>query len=142
MSWATCYAGSNNIHFDYPPLMSDGRNFSNWNPTCAINDKLMDGQGIQTNYQYRQYLIKNADAIIQTNQVAACDQCCKCQYGKNQAKNQSGKYIYSSCSDASQPFGYETSDLKNMYVSRQALQSRLTAPLLSQQGLLSYPRSK
>ena len=142
MSWGTCYAGSNNIHFDYPPLMSDGRNFANWNPACDINDKLMDESGIQTNYQYRQYLIQHADAVIKANQVAACDQCCVCQYGSNQPKNPEGKYLYKSCADSTQPFGYETSDLKNMYTSRQALQSRLVAPLMSQQGLLTYPRSK
>ena len=142
MSWATCYAGSNNIHFDYPPLMSDGRNFATWNPACDLNDKLMEQQHIQTNYQYRQYLINNADAVIKSNQVSACDQCCTCQFGNKQSKSQSGKYLYQSCSDATKPFGYETSDLKNMYVSRMALQSRLSAPLLSQQGLLSYPRSK
>lgn len=142
MSWGTCYQASNNIHFDFPPLMSDGRNFANWNPACVINDRLMDDNGIQTNYQYRQYLITHADALIRDNQIAACDRCCTCQYGPNQAKNQSGKYIYTSCADSTQPFGYETSDLKNMYVSRQALQSRLVTPLLSQQGLISYPRSK
>ena len=26
MSWGTCYAGSNNIHNNYPALMSDGNN--------------------------------------------------------------------------------------------------------------------
>ena len=25
MSWGTCYAGSNNIHFDRPAVMSDGK---------------------------------------------------------------------------------------------------------------------
>ena len=142
MSWGTCYSGSNNIHFDYPPLMSDGRNFANWNPACNVNDKLMDENGIQTNYQYRQYLIQHADAVIKANQLAACNNCCTCQYGNNQPKNHEGKYLYKSCVDSTAPFGYETSDLKNMYVSRQVLQSRLAAPLMSQQRLLSYPRSK
>ena len=32
MSWGTCFSGSNNIHFDFPPIMSDGRNFSSWQP--------------------------------------------------------------------------------------------------------------
>ena len=34
MSWGTCYGASNNIHFDFPPLMSDGRNFATWVPAC------------------------------------------------------------------------------------------------------------
>ena len=40
MSWGTCYGGSNNIHFGFPPLMSDGRNYATWNPACDINTKL------------------------------------------------------------------------------------------------------
>ena len=39
MSWGTCYAGSNNIHFDFPPIMMDGRNFAKWQPGAAINEK-------------------------------------------------------------------------------------------------------
>ena len=38
MSWGTCYTGSNNIHFDKPPQMSDGRNYSSWEPDATIND--------------------------------------------------------------------------------------------------------
>ena len=38
MSWATCYAGSNNIHFNYPPIMNDGRNFASWQPGAVINN--------------------------------------------------------------------------------------------------------
>lgn len=144
MSWGTCYSGSNNIHFDYPPLMSDGRNFANWNSACSINDEIISQKKIQTNYQYRQYLIKNADGVIRANQIAACNDCCTCQYGNNNSNNnptsQGGKYLYQSCADSTQPFGYENSDLKNMYISRQALQSRLSAPLISQQGLMAYPR--
>jgi hypothetical protein len=38
MSWGTCYSGSNNIHFDYPALMSDG-SYTDWNPSCAVNNQ-------------------------------------------------------------------------------------------------------
>ena len=78
MSWGTCYGSSNNIHFDFPPLMSDGRNFANWQPACEINKSLRQRNNIKSNYDYRQFLIKNADAIIKKNQKAACDDCCGC----------------------------------------------------------------
>ena len=39
MSWATCYSGSNNIHFNIPPSMSDGRLFTNFNPSYDANEK-------------------------------------------------------------------------------------------------------
>ena len=27
MSWATCYSSSNNVYFELPPMMEDGRIF-------------------------------------------------------------------------------------------------------------------
>jgi hypothetical protein len=45
-------------------------------------------------------------------------------------------YVFSSALDSSQPFGYETSDLKNVYLSRYELQSRMMAPSISQSEYL------
>ena len=43
--------------------------------------------------------------------------------------------------DKSQPFGYENSNLKNLYLSSQQLQCRMVAPILTQEQYLSqkYP---
>jgi hypothetical protein len=38
--------------------------------------------------------------------------------------------------DRSQPFGYENSDLKNYYLTRQQLQARMVAPVITQNELL------
>ena len=142
MSWGTCYSGSNNIHFDYPPLMSDGRQYTNWNSACSDNERVINNNNIKTNYQYRQYLIKNGQSVMAQNQKRACDECGFCQFTQQYTPQPVGKHLYKSCSDMSQPYGYENSDLKKMYVSRQALQSRLHGPLLSQQGMLTLPRSQ
>jgi len=142
MSWGTCYSGSNNIHFDYPAMMSDGRNYTSYDPACERNERLVEAKGIKTNYQYRQYLINNAKSIQKQDKAAACDQCGVCTYGYPYQQGDHGRYLFKSCRDGTQPYGYETSDLKNEYLSRQALQSRLSAPLLSQQGYLALPRSK
>lgn len=53
MSWATCYSGSNNIHFNIPPLMNDGRHYTTFDPSCKANTELRDSLGIKNNYQYR-----------------------------------------------------------------------------------------
>jgi hypothetical protein len=45
-------------------------------------------------------------------------------------------FVFASALDSSQPFGYETSDLKNMYLSRNELQSRMSAPHISQAQML------
>ena len=57
MSWGTCYSGSNNIHFNFPSMMSDGRNYTNWEPEVVIDKKIEQEQNIKSNMQYRQYLI-------------------------------------------------------------------------------------
>jgi len=137
MSWATCYGASNNIHFDFPPLMSDGRNFATWIPACKINDQIRKAHKITTNWEYRRYLTKNADSIIKKNQKMACDQCCACweQFQKI-PYTPTSKYLYRSCTDKKQPYGYEGSDLKNLYLSEFALESRLVAPILTQEQYL------
>ena len=141
MSWGTCVSGSNNIHFDFPPIMTDGRNFADWQPGSVMNKKLKEDAGITTNNEYRQYLINNADKIIKYNQLQSCDECCSslASYGNYNSQNSSvstnSPYLYKSCSDKSVPFGYETSDLKNVYLSRQELQKNMNVPLLSQEQL-------
>jgi len=133
MSWGTCYSGSNNIHFGFPPIMTDGRNYSSWQPGAVINERIQKKEGITSNHQYRQFLIHNAKCIMEFNALEACDQCCACpaRYGDNQPSTGT-PYLYQSCTDSTQPYGYENTDLKNQYVSAQALQSRMTAPHLSQ----------
>ena len=68
MSWGTCYKGSNNIHFNFPPLMNDGRNFSSYEPGAEFDKALKDKANIKSNSDYRRYLQTNADSIIKNNQ--------------------------------------------------------------------------
>ena len=28
MSWATCYSNLNNVYYNFPPIMHDGRNYA------------------------------------------------------------------------------------------------------------------
>lgn len=140
MSWSNCRSGSDNIRFSFPPIMEDGRNFANWVPSCEINERIRIGNGIQSNYEYRMFLTQNADALIRRNQTDSCDQCGACVFQSSTPIN-TGKYLYSSCADLSRPFGFEGSDLKDSYLSRQQLNNRLKAPILSQYNYLLYPRS-
>jgi hypothetical protein len=137
MSWGTCYSGSNNIHFDFPPIMADGRNFATWQPGNVISEKIREEANIKTNWNYRKYLIANADQIIKHNQLSACDDCCSCpaKYGDGQPISNS-PFLYKSCSDDTKPFGYENSDLKNMYLSSFELQARMVTPVFTQAQLL------
>lgn len=137
MSWGTCYSGSNNIHFDFPPIMSDGRNYATWQPGSKISNDIKKEAGIQSNWQYRKYMVENADSIIKYNQLQACDECCGCpaRYGSDE-KSVNQPFLFKSCNDNRQPFGYETSDLKNLYLDKYQLQSRMVTPVLTQEQLL------
>jgi len=140
MSWGTCYSGSNNIHFDFPPIMADGRNYADWLPGAAINERIREENKIASNWDYRQYLVNNADQIIRKNQLESCDQCCSCpERFTNLSQSQQTSntpYLYRSCYDDTQPYGYQNSDLKNLYLSEYQLQSRLVTPVVTQFDLL------
>lgn len=134
MSWGTCYSGSNNIHHSAPALMSDQRIFTTYVTACDINKSLRHNEGITNNYNYRQYLQKNALHIINENTKSAMS--CSNKPCLNSNNSNSNKYLFSSCMDRTQPFGYEGSDLKNIYLSRERLNSNLSGPIISQEDLL------
>ena len=142
MSWGTCYTGSNNIHFNFPPIMADGRNFASWQPGAIVNEKIRQESGIKTNWMYRKYLIENADQIIKYNQLGACEQSSGgvVNYGGEEKLNGSpflyNSYLENSQTQAGQPFGYENSDLKNSYLTRQQLQERMVTPVITQEQLI------
>ena len=136
MSWGTCYSGSNNIDFKDPALMSDSRLYTHYGSTCKANNSLKKDLGLNSNYDYRQYLIKNGNRLIEQNQNSHID-----KLGYNSPYNISNfnldsKHIYKNVSDKSQPHGYETSDLKNLYLSRYELQAKSTGPIVTQEELL------
>ena len=130
MSWSTCYSGSNNIHFNSPPIMADGRNFVQWQPDAAVNNRIQQKEGITNNWTYRQYLQQNGLQIMNYNTTEACYELGldpHVQTGKTPSDNV--PYTFRSTFDTGKPgFGYCNSDLKNPYLSREQLNSRLIAP--------------
>ena len=124
-----CYA-TNNIHFDFPPIMGDGRNFANWQPEAVINKQIQQEQGIKSNWSYRRYLTNNASTIMKFNAQEAIETSGVnpfCQSGNTPSSNV--PYVFKSTYDTSSPgYGYPTSDLKTPYLSREQLQSRMITP--------------
>lgn len=130
MSWQTCYSGSNNIHFNFPPIMADGRNYAQWQPEAAVNERIQVQEGIQTNWSYRQYLQQNGLKIMQYNNSEACYDLGldpHVQTGKTPSNNV--PYKFHSVFDTGKPgFGYCNSNLKNPYLSKEQLNARLISP--------------
>jgi hypothetical protein len=133
MSWATCYSGSNNIHFNSPPIMSDGRNYASWQPEAVVNNRIQQQEGIKTNWNYRQYLQENGLKIMNYNTKEACYDLGinpHVQTGKTPSDNV--PYTFKSTFDTSSPgFGYCNSDLKNPYLTREQLNARMIAPSIN-----------
>ena len=113
---------TNNKYKNFPPLMSDGRSIiSSLNNENQINQMLLSNNGITSNWQYRQYLMKNANTIM--------------EYNYREAANDTGYSILPSkkgtnLTDDTYDFleNLKQSDLKTMYLTREQLNARKMIP--------------
>ena len=133
MSWATCYSGSNNIHFNFPPIMSDGRNYASWQPEAVINQNIQKQENINSNWNYRKFLQNNGLEIMKFNSFQACNQLGLDPHIQTDATPSTNvPHKFTSSFDSSRPgFGYCNSDLKNPYLSKEQLNARLISPSIS-----------
>jgi len=133
MSWGTCYSGSNNIHFDFPPIMADGRNYASWQPEAVINKRIQKQENIHSNWAYRQYLTRHGLEIMKYNTTEACYEMGLDQHIEtSKTPSTNVPLLYKSTFDSSTPgYGYCNSDLKNPYLSREQLQAQMIAPSIS-----------
>lgn len=133
MSWKTCYSSSNNIHFNYPPLMSDGRNYASWQPEAVINERIQKQEGIHSNWQYRQYLQHNGLQIMKYNSAEACYELGLNPHTQtNSTPSSNVPFSFKSSFDTSRPgYGYCNSDLKNPYLTSEQLNARLISPSIN-----------
>ena len=133
MSWSTCYSGSNNIHFNFPALMSDGRNYSSWQPEAVVNQRIQKQENIHSNWQYRQYLQQNGLQIMTYNNAEACyDLGLNPHTTTNTTPSSNVPYKFRSTFDTSKPgYGYCNSDLKNPYLTSEQLNARMVSPSIS-----------
>jgi len=136
---------TNNKYPEFPPLMNDGRSVvSGWQPESTINKDLIENNNIKSNWEYRQYLIKNSKDIMEYNfRESSTD----VGYFKRpidipsiQSNLVQGikntPYQYASITDNTKPMGYETSDLKEMYLTREQLEARKVSPVVTQEYIL------
>jgi hypothetical protein len=133
MSWIHQFSGSNNIHPNMPPMMNDGRNYSSWQPEAVINEQIQKEAGIKSNWEYRQYLQNNANNIMKYNTMESIYASGNNPYTLvNNETSKNVPFLYTSTHDNSQPkYGFNNSDLKMNYLTREQLQSRMIAPSIS-----------
>jgi hypothetical protein len=138
--WGHNYSASHNVYFDFPPLMNDSRNFTGWLPGNAVNAAIRKNENIKSNWDYRRYLTHNADKIMEINKIDAVNASGHGSFEVNpiEQEQRNTPFMYSSVMDQRQPFGYTTSDMKELYLSRSDLQARMIAPEITQEELLNY----
>ena len=137
MSWGTCYSGSNNTNVSFPPMMSDGRNFSNWTPVPTRDKHIQQSNGIKSNYDYRQYLMNNGDKIIKHNQLDACNECGYCPLNPDNEFYIKGPPKMMGCNNNQVK---SNSDLKNMYLSSVELNNRVFSQHITQADINKMSR--
>lgn len=121
---------ANNVYFDIPELMNDGR-MTNYKPNAFLNNQVLKQEHAMCDAEYRTYLQKNADSVILKNQLHVNQNVATQKLSNTQIENTNelGPHIYASVNDTTKPFGYKESDLKEMYLTRTQLQSRLYTPI-------------
>jgi len=135
---------ANNKYPGFPPLMSDGRPITaSWQPEALINQDLLEQNNIKSNWQYRKYLTHNSKDIMEynfreaSNDVGYFKRPIDIPSIQSQVVNglRSGPYNFSSVLDNAHPFGYSSSDLKDMYLSREQLNARKISPVVTQENI-------
>jgi hypothetical protein len=90
---------------------------------------------IQSNWQYRRFIQANANDILKQNQVESCNDTGYYMRDVNPpVYSNGGPKMYNSLHDIS-PTESE-SDLKQLYLSRERLESRKVAPEITQSELM------
>ena len=128
---------TNNRFPVFPPLMQDGRSIvSSWQPEAVINNRIVKNHGILSNWQYRQFLNKNAKEILEHNFQDACNDTGFNTFTPNYFQT-GPPHMYRSIEDQTLPLGVQETDLKSIYLSREQLEARKIAPEITQAELVN-----
>lgn len=65
----SCYRTANNKHFNAPPRMADGRNFTDYRDSFTVNNLVITDNktSVSNSYDYRMFLQQNASQIMERN---------------------------------------------------------------------------
>ena len=131
---------THNLYKDFPPLMSDGRSLvASWQQESVTNHNLEKNGGFTSNWQYRKYLTENSKAIVEQNKLESFnDVGYVSRFIEPPSQEAQVPHLYKSYLDTAKPFGYQTSDLKEMYLSKEQLNARKMAPAITQEEMMIY----
>ena len=122
---------TNNVYQGYPPLMNDGRSITaSYQPEAVLNNHILRENQIESNWQYRKYLIENGTSVMKQNFREASNDVGYVYRFAGTPRTQNHPYLYSSFDDSTRPLGYQNSDLKELYLSREQLDAKRIIPTL------------
>jgi hypothetical protein len=118
--------GNTNTYYTLEPLTIDIQD----NPN---NKKILDDAGIHTNWKYRQYMQKNANQIMKYDTMQAIYSSGNNPYTLfNNEPTNNTPFLYNSLYDTNNPqYGFTNSDLKQDYLTKEKMKSRMIAPSIS-----------
>ena len=138
--------GTNNKYPQFPPLMSDGRAITAaWQHDAVTNAKLVEENNIKSNWEYRKYLTQNAVNVMEQNfRESSNDLGYTSRFTSapsiqsNRISGISSPLMYNNVGDNTKHLGHATSDLKNVYLSREQLNSRKISPVVTQDSFIKF----
>ena len=130
---------THNLYKGVPPMMNDGRVLvASWQPESVTNNNLINLSGLTSNWEYRRYLTENAAGIIKQNQAETMNDIgYVARYANAPEVPYRPPYSYKSHLDNTTVFGYENSNLKKLYFSKEELEARKLSPAITQAQLIS-----
>jgi hypothetical protein len=119
--WSTQTAPNNDPSSKQPGILQDGRSFTDYIQDSNRNERIKQENNIKTNEEYRLFLTKNADTLMQYN------------YDRSIHQNQTpyfpsvqhgSPFLYTSVQEDTKPYGYEDSTPKQMYLTREQIDDK------------------
>jgi len=124
------YSGNNNYHTNMPALMSDSREQSSWYTEAVVDNNIKKAANITSNWEYRKYLTNNATHLMNINaRNALMENPTTTSSTSSQSAVAGTPYVYRNVDDRQRvrPDVF-SSDLKTVYLNRDQLQAKASAP--------------
>ena len=129
---------TNNRYPSFPPKMADGRSLvSSWNSESTTDsafkqeyaEDMVKLSPLSPNWAYRRYMQKNGYELMAKNFIdTANDTGSEVPLPNTESRSRNAPVLYDSLSDPKMPPGAEITDLKELYLTREILASRLYGP--------------
>ncbi len=112
-------------------LNPTGINYA-FQPQSQMNQSIQNNANLVSNWKYRQYMQKNANDIMKFNTMQSIQDSGNNPYAiSNSLPSEKTPYMYNSIYDNQPPkYGYKNTDLKQSYLTKEQMKSRMIAPTI------------